>query len=91
MRRAAASARAELQQAFAPAKCKRCDGATTTVCERCKGRGKVGGGVVGSAKPLETCGACGGRGKLRCARCKGAGLENAWLWKKGNEDKPVIF
>ena len=48
---------------------------------------KVGGVFTA---PLARCDCCSARGVVKCERCKGAGLENAWLWKKAEDGRPVL-
>jgi len=76
----AAAAAAQLR----PLKCRRCLGASSTVCDACRGRGKVGGLFTG--QPLAACAACAGAGVCGCAACGATGLANSWLWKPTKAD-----
>lgn len=52
------------------ATCKTCDGKGSTKCPKCKGSGRVGGGILTSSSQ---CSNCHGSGVTKCGACHGKG------------------
>lgn len=52
------------------ATCKTCNGKGSVKCPRCKGTGRVGGGVFTSSTE---CSHCSGSGVKKCGACNGKG------------------
>ena len=52
------------------ATCKECNGKGSSKCPKCKGTGRVGGGIISS---LHQCNNCNGSGKVKCGVCQGKG------------------
>jgi len=50
--------------------CKACDGSGSLKCPKCKGTGRVGGGLVTSPRQCDN---CDGSGVVKCGVCHGTG------------------
>jgi len=52
------------------ATCKTCNGKGSVKCPKCKGTGRVGGGILSSSSQ---CNNCDGSGIVKCGVCHGKG------------------